>query len=115
MFDRSYIIKYLLDSYDLNLTGNELNIVNKLNDKFPLLLKGLSQGNYNSNVGSIKNYDFSYLFDLFRDDSFSYLLFESQFLNEKRKYEYNDEVSEILRNYVDNNLVEIYNIIIVFT
>ena len=28
-----------------------------------------------------------------------------------RKYKYNVEVSEILRNYVDNNLVEIYNII----
>ena len=110
MFDRSYIIKYLLDSYDLNLTGNELNIVNKLNDKFPLLLKGLSQTNLNFGIKTIHNYNFSYLFDLFRDDSFSHL-FEKPFLNEKGKSEYNLEVSEILRNYIDNNLVEIYNII----
>ena len=35
-----YFIKYLLDSYDLNLTKNE----------FPLLLKGLSHINLNCKV-----------------------------------------------------------------
>ena len=43
LFDYMYLCKYLLESYDLNLSQEELQMVNNLNDNYLILNKNLRQ------------------------------------------------------------------------
>ena len=117
-FDHIYLIKYLIESYDINskLSKNELNNIIRLNDNFLPLIKGLRQIVENDQSLAMEedaDLDFSYLDEIIRDYNLEYIHEKIETMNVK--YSQDEKINKyydvIVKEYIQNNSVEIYQIL----
>jgi len=101
--DHIYVIKYLLESFDLKLTEEEMLITSTLNDNYIFLKRGLRQSILNDSYLDEKtgeeNMDFSYL------DNF---ISQSEEIEDNK---INGYYIDIINEMIIDNSMKIYNIL----